>query len=112
MPQRSDLTGPLRARLRVPLTLTWAGLLAERVVRAFWPLWTLLIAVFAALMLGLQDWVPFELVAGVAIAAALGALALLVVGFGRFRWPRRAEVLARMDSTLPGRPLQALGDSQ
>lgn len=112
MPQRSDLTGPLRARLRVPLTLTWAGLLAERAVRAFWPLWTLLIAVFAALILGLQDWVPFELVAGVAIAAALGVLALLVVGFGRFRWPRRSEALARMDSTLPGRPLQALGDSQ
>ncbi|WP_324752280.1 TIGR02302 family protein [Roseovarius sp. Pro17] len=112
MDQRPKLTGPLQARLRIPLTLTWAGLLAERLVRAFWPLWTLLIAVFAALMLGVQDHVSFELVAGAAIAAALGALALLVVGLARFRWPRRGEALARLDAALPGRPLQALGDAQ
>ncbi|MFX0542185.1 TIGR02302 family protein [Roseovarius sp. S4756] len=110
--QTSNLTGPLAARLRGPLTLTWAGLLAERLVRAFWPLWTLLIAVAAALMMGLQDQLSYELITGGAIAAALGALALLVVGFARFRWPRRAEALARLDATLPGRPLQALNDAQ
>ncbi|MFX0547470.1 TIGR02302 family protein [Roseovarius sp. S1116L3] len=110
--QTSNLTGPLAARLRGPLTLTWAGLLAERLVRAFWPLWTLLIAVAAALMMGLQDQLSFELITGGAIAAALGALALLLVGFARFRWPRRAEALARLDATLPGRPLQALNDAQ
>jgi hypothetical protein len=112
MDKRPHLTGPMRARLRIPLTLTWVGLLAERLVRAFWPLWTLLIAVCAVLMLGIQDFSLFELVASAFIAAALGALALLVVGLSRFRWPRRGEALTRLDAALPGRPLQALGDAQ
>ena len=112
MDKRPDLTGPLRTRLRAPLTLTWAGLLAERLVRAFWPLWTLLIAMGALVMLGIQDYASFELVAGAGITAALGALALLVVGLSRFRWPRRGEALDRLDAALPGRPLQALGDAQ
>ncbi|SEL19640.1 TIGR02302 family protein [Roseovarius nanhaiticus] len=110
--QASKLTGPLAARLRRPLTLTWAGLLAERLVRAFWPLWTLLIAVAGALMMGLPDFLSYELIIGSAIAVGLGALALLVVGLARFRWPRRGEALARLDAALPGRPLQALGDAQ
>ncbi|MEI4263032.1 TIGR02302 family protein [Roseovarius sp. D0-M9] len=112
MAQPSDLTTPLRARLRGPLTLTWAGLLAERLARAFWALWTLVITVCAALMLGVQDHFSFEIIMGAAIAAGLGALALLVVGLARFRWPRRSEALSRLDATLPGRPLQSLGDAQ
>ncbi|PVA09360.1 TIGR02302 family protein [Pelagivirga sediminicola] len=112
MAQRPNLTGPLRARLRLPLTLTWAGLVAERLVRAFWPLWTLLAAVAAALMLGLHELLMFELAASVMIAAVLGAAALLIVGLARFRWPRRREALDRLDAALPGRPLQALGDAQ
>ncbi|HEY9039525.1 MAG TPA: TIGR02302 family protein [Roseovarius sp.] len=112
MAQRSNKASPLKARLRLPLTLTWAGLLAERLVRAFWPLWTLMAALAAALMLGLHDDIRFEIAAGLLIAAVLGATALLVVGLARFRWPRRGEALARLDAALPGRPLQALGDSQ
>lgn len=112
MAQHPIKSGPLNARLRLPLTLTWAGLLAERLVRAFWPLWTLLVAVAAALMLGLQDILVFELATSVLIAATLGAAALLVVGIARFHWPRRGEALARLDAGLPGRPLQALGDAQ
>ncbi len=112
MAQRSNLTGPVMARLRLPLSLTWAGLLAERLVRAFWPLWTLLATLAAALMLGLHDTLRFEIAAGLLMAAALGAAALLVVGLARFRWPRRGEALARLDAALPGRPLQALGDAQ
>ncbi|MCZ4352697.1 TIGR02302 family protein [Roseovarius aestuarii] len=106
------LTGLLRSRLRVPLTLTWAGLLAERLVQAFWPLWTLVASVAAVLMLGVQDWAMVELVGAALIASALGGIALLIHGVRRFNWPRRAEALARMDATLPGRPLQALGDAQ
>ncbi len=112
MARRSDLTGPPGARLRLPLSLSWAGLLAERLVRAFWPLWTLLAALAAAAMLGLQDHLMFEVATGAGIAAILGAVTLLVVGLARFRWPRRAEALARLDAALPGRPLQALGDTQ
>ena len=47
-------------RIETPLRLTWAGLWAERGVRAFWPLWTLGVASLAALGLGLQDHLPLE----------------------------------------------------
>jgi uncharacterized protein (TIGR02302 family) len=94
------------------LTLTWAGLLAERLVQAFWPLWTLIAAVAAALMLGWHESAMVELVGGALIASALGGVALLIHGARRFHWPRRAEALARVDAALPGRPLQALGDAQ
>jgi hypothetical protein len=42
--------------------LTRAGMVAERATRSFWPLWSILIAVLAALMLGLQDTLPGDCV--------------------------------------------------
>lgn len=98
------------ARLRWPLRLTWAGLFAESLVRALWPLLSLLLLLLAALMLGLQDLVPVELVWGAAALAGLGALAALVFAARRLRLPARGAALARLDESLPGRPLQALLD--
>ena len=43
-------------------------------------------------------------------AAGLGLLVLLVLGLRRFRWPSVADARARIDATLPGRPLAALAD--
>ena len=40
--------------IRWPLRLTWAGIWAEVLVQAFWPLIALVLAVLAVLMLGLQ----------------------------------------------------------
>ncbi|MEQ9260798.1 MAG: TIGR02302 family protein [Roseovarius sp.] len=105
-PQRN----PVMDTLRRPLMLTWAGLIAERLVRAFWPFWTLLAASAAALMLGLQDVLPIEVVWVSVVLVVLGMAAFAVLGFLRFRWPRRQEALDRMDSALPGRPLAALAD--
>jgi len=99
-------------RLRRPLTLTWAGLIAERLVRAFWPLWSVLAAVAAALILGLHEVLPVEAVWIGVVLAGMGALVFMVWGAWRFRWPRRQEALARIDSALPGRPLAALADAQ
>lgn len=107
----SPLT-PVLYRLRRPLTLTWAGLIAERAVRAFWPLWTMLAALASTLMLGLHEVFSFEILWSVIILAALALIAALVQGLRRFRWPRRAEAMARMDSVLPGHPLAALADVQ
>ena len=104
--------GPILARLRWPLTLTWAGLIAERVVQAFWPLWTLLAACAAALMLGLHDMAPIEVVWGLMLLAVLGLAVFSIQGLRRFRWPDRAQALARLDATLPGHPLTALSDRQ
>ncbi|MBK5934823.1 uncharacterized protein (TIGR02302 family) [Rhodovulum imhoffii] len=99
-------------RLRWPLRATWAGLLAERLTRAFWPVWTVLLAVIAGLALGLpQTLAPRVAMAGMVGAGAAGLVAL---GWGlwRFRWPRMSEACARLDAALPGRPLAALADRQ
>ena len=101
-----------RRGLRRPLTLTRAGLLAERMARAFWPLWSICLAVLAALMLGVQDALPLELVWGLALVAGLGALVALVLGLRRFRWPSETDALVRLDESLPGRPITALSDAQ
>ncbi len=107
--RRSPGNDPFR-QLRLALRLTWVGMLAERVTQAFWPLWSVLLAAAAALMLGLQDHTPLELVWALSGLAALGALAALGRGFWRFRVPRGTEAEDRLDRTIPGRPISALGD--
>lgn len=104
--------GDVLKRLVWPLRLTQAGLWAERISRAFWPLWTLFLLTFAALAFGVQDLGP---ILWVQIAASVvGSLALVAAywGWRKFRRPTRAEALARLDATLPGRPLAALEDTQ
>ncbi|MFT7594537.1 MAG: hypothetical protein ACI8R4_001858 [Paracoccaceae bacterium] len=103
---------PVLRRLRLPLLLTHAGLVAERLLRAFWPLISVCLLMLAALMLGLQDISPVELVWGTGVLGLLAALAGLVWGVRQMRWPRRAEALVRLDETLPGRPIAALLDDQ
>ena len=99
-------------RLSWPVRLTRAGMLAERITRGFWPVWTLLFAVIAALAFGLHDWLPVE----VLWIGSLAVLAVLVWSLARgvrqFRWPTRAEALERLDASLPGRPIAALTDAQ
>ncbi|WP_417726668.1 TIGR02302 family protein [Roseovarius sp.] len=102
----------LTARLRRPLLLTWAGLIAERLVRAFWPVWSVIAAAAAALMLGLQDMAAVEVVWGAMMLGGLAVLVCGVLGVAKFRYPRRAEALARLDAAMPGRPLAALADVQ
>ncbi|SEP78583.1 TIGR02302 family protein [Thalassovita taeanensis] len=102
----------LLKQVRRPLRLTWAGMIAERITRAFWPVWSVLIAALALLMLGVQDHLPVEAVWATAVFFAVAVVWAAVRGVVRFRWPRRAEALARLDATLPGRPLQAVLDAQ
>ena len=99
-------------RIRWPFRLTWAGLWAERLCRAFWPLWTVALVALAVLAFGVQDMVPLEIAWAGLLALSLGALAALILGLRRFRIPRRAEALARLDASLPGQPLLALSDDQ
>lgn len=103
--------GALR-RLAWPVRLTRAGMVAERVTRGFWPVWTLFFAIIAALAFGLHDWLPVEIL-WFGVMATLGALVWAFIrGIRHFRWPTRAEALARLDATLPGRPIAALSDAQ
>lgn len=105
-------TNPVLRHLRLPLLLTHAGLVAERLLRAFWPLISVALVMLAALMLGLQDIAPVELVWGVGVLGLLAALTSLIWGARQMRWPSRAEALGRLDETLPGRPIAALLDDQ
>ncbi|AOZ68398.1 hypothetical protein LPB142_02945 [Rhodobacter xanthinilyticus] len=106
MVPRPDLSpdDPLTALAR-PLAMTRAAMVAERAARAFWPFVSIVAAGFAAAGFGAFGlWAPA--LWGVLAAAALAA------GWGlwRFRWPSRAEGLARLDARLPGRPIAALSD--
>ncbi|TDK42306.1 TIGR02302 family protein [Antarcticimicrobium luteum] len=103
---------PRLTRLRLPLFLTRAGMLAERVLRCFWPVLSIVMGVLAALMLGLHDLAPIEAVWGLGVAAVLAVLGFGLRGALRFRWPGRGAALARLDETLPGRPIRALLDDQ
>ncbi|SDO25947.1 TIGR02302 family protein [Lutimaribacter pacificus] len=97
-------------KLRRSLALTWAGLWAERITQAFWPVWTVLFLCLAGLMLGLHDSAPVEAVWAAIVAAGAAVLWFSWRGLRAFRIPRRMEALARMDARLPGRPIGALLD--
>jgi uncharacterized protein (TIGR02302 family) len=110
----ANLSGsdPVLRKLRLPLLLTRAGLLAEYVLRAFWPLISALLLVLSALMLGLHEVLPIEAVWGAGVLSVLTVLVALGHGIRRFHWPDQGEALARLDETLPGRPIAALLDDQ
>lgn len=94
------------------LRLTRLGMAAERAARAFWPLAALVLTVLACLMFGLQDVLPLEAFWAGSVLAVLGGLAALALGLRRFRWPSLAAAMGRLDATLPGRPIQAITDTQ
>lgn len=111
MAPTDDPTQALR-RIDRPVRLTLFGLWAERIARAFWPLWSIAIAVLAVLAMGVQDHLPLEAFWGGMVAVALGLVWSLYYAARRFRRPTRAEAVARLDSRLPGRPIAALTDTQ
>ncbi|GAA0302813.1 TIGR02302 family protein [Rhodovulum strictum] len=98
--------------LRWPLRLTRAGMVAERLTRAFWPLASLVLAVAAVLSFGLHEMVSRGWALVVLALAGAAMIAAFAMGLRRFRWPSRAEALDRLDRTLPGRPITALRDHQ
>ncbi|SLN54060.1 TIGR02302 family protein [Pseudooctadecabacter jejudonensis] len=96
----------------MPIALTRAGLLAERVTVAFWPLWTIVFVALAPLMMGWHEWAPLEVLWGGGVVLILGFLYALYRGIRAFRWPSEDEAIARVDARLPGRPIAALTDTQ
>ncbi|WP_208352347.1 TIGR02302 family protein [Pseudaestuariivita rosea] len=92
--------------------ITRIGMAAERITRAFWPFWTILFAGLAAVMMGLHDTLPVEVVWGGIVGFVGGSLWTLVRGIRLMHWPDLAEALQRIDATLPGRPITALADTQ
>jgi uncharacterized protein (TIGR02302 family) len=95
-----------------PMRLTLAGLWAERLARAFWPLWSLVLVTLAALAFGVQDLGPLNYAQAAGAVIGLAALALLAYGLKSFRKPTAMDALDRLDSAMPGRPIAALRDTQ
>ncbi|WP_343503156.1 TIGR02302 family protein [Alloyangia pacifica] len=102
-----DVLKPVRWQIRLTL---W-GMAAERVVRAFWPLWSVVFVVLAALILGLQDLVDVEWVWAAGVLALGGTGWALWRGIRRMRWPRREDAMLRLDGTLRGSPILAALDT-
>ncbi|MEL7181291.1 MAG: DUF4175 domain-containing protein [Pseudomonadota bacterium] len=98
--------------LRFPVAATRAGMVAEQLVRGFWPFWTVCFLILAPLMMGWQDFLPLEVFWGGSVIAILAFLATLIWGIRRFRMPSPAEALERVDAALPGRPIAAVADTQ
>ncbi|VDC23275.1 DUF4175 domain-containing protein [Pseudogemmobacter humi] len=95
-----------------PRRLTLLGLWAERISRAFWPFWTILLLAFSAAAFGLHEVGSLtQLRIGLTVVG-VAALAALASGLWRFRRPGADEALARLDASLPGRPISALRDAQ
>lgn len=105
-----SLTPEVMRQIRWPLRLTWAGLWAERLARAFWPVWSLCLLAVSALSLDLLSPLPLEAAWAVLAAFVLAALVMFAFGWRQFRAPSRAEAMARLDASLPGQPLSALAD--
>lgn len=103
---------PRLASLRWPLMLTRAGMIAETLLRAFWPLTSVVMLALATLMLGLHELLAVELVWTGAVVTFLSGLAALIWGLRHLHWPSREQALMRLDETLPGRPINALLDDQ
>ena len=98
--------------LRLPVAATRAGMVAEQVVRAFWPFWTAVFLILTPLMMGWQDLAPLEIFWGGAVVSIISLVATLVWGIRHFRLPTTQEAIARVDAALPGRPISAIADTQ
>jgi len=98
--------------LRLPVAATRAGMVAEQVVRVFWPFWTAVFLILTPLMMGWQDLAPLEIFWGGAVVSIISLVATLVWGIRHFRLPTTQEAIARVDAALPGRPIAAIADTQ
>lgn len=97
-------------RLRWPLWLTGAGMVAERATQAFWPFVSVVMVGLGLAMFGVQDHLGPASGRVVAGLVTLFAILALIYGLRRFVWPGRGEIRTRLDRSLPGRPLSAVLD--
>ncbi len=78
-----DRNDPMR-HLRFPVAATRMGMVAEQVVRAFWPFWTAVFLILAPLMMGWQDVLPLEVIWGGAVVAGTRVCRNLGLGHPAF----------------------------
>jgi uncharacterized protein (TIGR02302 family) len=108
----SDRPATALAALSGVVRRSRAAILLERLLRAFWPLGSFLLAGWSVVAFGLPDLLSRGQIVVLVLAFLLVALVLASRGWLAFQPPTRAEALARMDADLPGRPIAALLDHQ
>ena len=103
---------PLPRSTKFALGLTYAGLWAERVAQACWPLFSLILCTMGMLLLAAPDFWPIE--ATWLSFSAVACLGLWCVWYiwVRFSWPSLGQAWARLDQSLLERPLAAIQDVQ
>ena len=99
-----------KGRVARALRLTRWGMVWERGARAFWPLLGLLACLFAIFALGGVAAIPAPALPWIGGAILVALLAAAIWGGLHYRRVRDFEAVERLDRTLPGRPLAALGD--
>ena len=109
--QRPDMPERTARRVARALLLTRGALLAETLLRRFWPLWSLVVVVLSTLLMGVHERLSLEVIWSLGLLAILAALWLTWRGARRFHWPSRDDAMRRLDATLPARPLAALSDT-
>ena len=99
-------------RVIFALWLTFVGLWAERIMRAAWPLLSMLVFGMGVLLLAAPDlWSPplLKLAGGIWLISGLYGLWYF---FRQFAAPNLGAAFARLDQNRPDRPLAALRDIQ
>ena len=87
-------------------------MVAENLVRCFWPFWTILFLTLAPLMMGWHDLLPLGVLVALAACVLIALVTALLWGLRRFHMPGAAAALARVDAAMPGRPIAAVADIQ
>ena len=96
--------------LKWRLRLTRGSLLVERVARSFWPLIAWVLGFVAVARFGLLLNATQAVAISAVAAGLIGFLWLFAKGVRTFEWPTTGQAKARLDASLPGRPLEALED--
>ncbi|MFH5772657.1 DUF4175 domain-containing protein [Paracoccus sp. NGMCC 1.201697] len=96
--------------VRRAVELTRAGMWWESLASSFWPLGVVLALVLAALAFGAAELVSSRALFWIMLAALLALVLSALWGARRLWRPSAAQARARVDATLPSRPLAALHD--
>lgn len=107
-PDNVDLLKPLRR----PLRLTRAGLFGEQIARSGWPLWTVLLIIWALLAFNVQSMVSREVMIGGLVLGLVAVIATTFFAVRRFKMPTHEDAMVRLDMSMPGRPISAALDDQ
>ena len=102
----------LPKKTRRAWTWTHFGLWAERITHAFWPFWSVVFVGAALALLGAFERWSVDHVCLPIIKKNKGEVYALWYAGRHCRRPSRVEARARLDASLPGRPITALLDTQ